>query len=232
MESEETKKGLSPGAYVKIKISDTGHGMDQSTMDKIFDPYFTTKAKGEGTGLGLSVVHGIVTGFGGTISVYSELGKGTTFEIYLSAIASRTVMAETEVATPLPRGGERILLVDDEESIVRLERKMLEDLGYQVTGFTECEKALKEIRMQPENFDLVITDMHMPKLTGIQLAQKIFSIREDILVIICSGFSELITEEKAMAMGAAGKKLVEAKFTIESMVNSYERLYKLLLSEI
>lgn len=212
--ADEMKKGLLAGAYVEMKVSDTGHGMAQLTIDKIFDPYFTTKAKGEGTGLGLSVVHGIVTSFGGQIRVYSEPGKGTTFEIYLPVIESRSVMAEIDVATPLPRGEERILLVDDEKSIVRLERMMLEDLGYQVKGFTECEKALKEIRTQSEKIDLVITDMYMPNLTGIQLAQKVLNVRKDMPVILCSGFSEWITEEKAMAAGVHAyimKPIVKSK---------------------
>ena len=135
-------------------------------------------------------------------------------EIFLTVIEAKSVMVETDVAMTLPRGKERILLVDDEKSIVRLERKILEDLGYQVKGFTDCAKALNKIRTQSEKFDLVITDMYMPNLTGIQLAQKVFNVREDMPIVLCSGSSEWITEEKAMAVGVHAyimKPIVKSK---------------------
>jgi CheY-like chemotaxis protein len=169
--------------------------------ERIFEPYFTTKGKGEGTGLGLSLVHGIVSGLGGVVNVYSEPGHGTTFKVYLPLIAGADP-GEVEVASEVAPGGEEsILVVDDEEAITHLERRILEKLGYRVTEFTASEEALQAFRAAPEGFDLVITDMTMPKLNGDELAREVLRIRPGMPIIICTGFSGLIDPEKAKAMG-------------------------------
>ena len=192
-----------PGPYVCLTVADTGTGIDESIMDRIFEPYYSTKEKGKGTGLGLAMVHGIVKSCGGNISVYSEPGKGTTFHVYLPVIQSQET-EEPRVISPVERGKERILVVDDEEQIVRMTQQMLERLGYYVTARTSSIETLEAFRAAPDKFDLVITDMTMPNMTGIHLTQKLIEIRPDIPVIICSGFSEKISAHKAKAMGIHG----------------------------
>ncbi len=193
---------MKPGAYLKLSVSDTGHGMINETMERIFDPYFTTKDIDKGTGLGLSVVHGIIKSHKGHISVYSEPGLGTTFHICLPLIRKNTSDEQKPVSdTPLSGKGERILLVDDEEQIVKMEKLMLERLGYEVMTLTSSSEALNLFRMKPEDFDLVITDMTMPGMTGVELSKELMSIRQDIPIILCTGFSEIITEQKAKAIG-------------------------------
>ncbi len=192
---------LEAGPYVLLEVSDSGHGMDRRTMEKIFEPYFTTKPKGEGTGLGLSIVHGIVKAHGGHITVYSEPGQGTTFHVYFPTIEKRDFFGEAVLKQPLPRGQGRILAVDDEETIVELIGQLLADLGYTVTSFTSSEKALEAFLREPDHFDVVITDMTMPKLTGLQLATRILEARPDMPIILCTGYSELVDEKIARAAG-------------------------------
>jgi len=196
---------MAPGPHLKLGVSDTGQGMDKSVTEKIFDPYFTTKKKGEGTGLGLAVVHGIVKNHGGHITVYSELGQGTAFHVYLPLVADNIrPKVEKKPGLLLAGQGEHILLVDDEEVIAEMMKQRLEILGYQVTPRTSSSKAVEVFREGPENFDLIITDMTMPQMTGVELSAVVRRIRPDIPIILCSGFSELITEEKAKAMGIQG----------------------------
>ena len=195
---------MNPGPYVCLSVADTGTGMDQITLERIFEPYFTTKKTGKGTGLGLSVVHGIVKSYQGDIKVYSEPGKGAVFHIYLPVIKSRFETEKTEAIEPVPKGTEMILLVDDEESIVRMETEMLERLGYDVTERTSSIEALEAFRDSPGKFDLVITDMTMPNMTGVQLSQKLLEIRPDIPIIICTGFSAKIDNAKAKEFGIRG----------------------------
>ena len=195
---------MMPGAYVCLTVADTGPGMDQLVIDRIFDPYFTTKEDGKGTGLGLAVVHGIVKSYKGDIRVYSEPGEGTVFHVYLPEIETQAVTEEIETITPVQKGTERILLVDDEDQIVRMEKKMLERLGYNVTERTGSIEAFEVFRIAPDRFDLVITDMTMPNMTGVQLSRTLMAIRSDIPIIICSGFSEQISSEKAKAWGISG----------------------------
>ncbi|MBU4263746.1 MAG: cache domain-containing protein [Proteobacteria bacterium] len=199
-DSKDISPELVPGPYVHLEISDTGHGMDLMTLERIFEPYFTTKKEGEGTGLGLSVVHNIVKSHDGHITVASELGKGTTFHVYLPRLlqAGAPVVQATE---SLPTGNERVLLVDDEEVITRMEELMLTDLGYAVTALMDSVKALETFKARPHDFDLIITDMTMPRLTGLELTSEILAIRPDIPIIMCTGFSELVNEEQAKAQG-------------------------------
>lgn len=193
-------KGMPPGTYVRLTVSDTGIGMDQSTIDRIFDPYFTTKKEGKGTGLGLAVVHGIIKSHGGHISVYSEPGKGSEFHVYLPVIKAQQETKQIEIQ-PIKKSNERILVVDDEKMVVEIQQKMLKRLGYDVTSCTSSVEALKAFQANPDNFDLIITDMTMPNMTGDQLAQKIMEIRTDIPIILCSGFSEKMSNEKAKSLG-------------------------------
>jgi len=193
-----------PGPYVCLTVKDTGAGIDEYVMDRIFDPYFSTKEKDKGTGLGLAVVHGIVKSYGGNIRVYSKPGKETAFHVYLPVIQTRAETNETRVISPVEGGKEQILLVDDEEQIVRMSQQMLKKLGYHVTARTSSIETLEAFRAAPDKFDLVITDMTMPNMTGVQLAKKLFNIRPDIPILICTGFSEKISEHKAKAMGIRG----------------------------
>jgi PAS domain S-box-containing protein len=195
---------LDPGRYVVLSISDTGSGIDPAIMDKIFEPYFTTKEQGKGTGLGLSVVYGLVKEHGGGIKVDSEIGKGTTFKVYLPLIAEQVEQAPAEKLDIDPTGTERILLVDDEEAIVRVLKQVLERLGYHVVERTSSPDALKAFIENPSAFDLVISDMTMPNMTGDRLARELIAIRPDIPIIICTGFSERIDKEKASAVGIKG----------------------------
>ena len=195
---------MEPGPYLCLKVGDTGHGMDHAVVERVFDPYFTTKEKGKGTGLGLAVVHGIVKGYGGEIRVDSEPGKGTVFHIYLPQIRDSFVSSEFISDKTLPTGHERILLVDDERQIVSMEKEMLECLGYKVTDRTSSIEALEAFRKRSDRFDLIITDMTMPNMTGDKLAREVMKIRSDIPVILCTGFSEMISEERAGVLGIKG----------------------------
>ncbi len=191
---------LKPGLYVRLTVSDTGHGMERAVMERIFDPYFTTKGPGEGTGLGLAMVHGAVKSHGGAIAVDSEPGKGATFHVYFPRM-ERSEAPEAEAAASVPTGNERILFVDDEKALVEMSKQMLESLGYKAAGRTGSIEALETFRAQPDKFDLVITDQTMPNMTGETLAKELLRIRPDIPIILCTGYSELITKEKARAMG-------------------------------
>jgi len=192
--------GLTPGSYLKLTVSDNGHGMSPEVKERIFDPYFTTKEKGEGTGLGLAMVHGIVKSHRGAITVYSEPDMGSTFHVYLPVI-ERETDPDMRSEETVPTGTERILFVDDEQPIVDIAKQMLEHLGYGVVTRTSSVEALELFRRNSEAFALVITDMTMPNMTGEEFANEIMFIRPDIPIILCTGFSRSITEEKAKVMG-------------------------------
>lgn len=183
---------MQPGNYARITVSDTGSGIPAKNLEKIFEPYFTTKEKGEGTGLGLSVVHGIVKSHNGHITVYSEDGKGTTFHVYLPLITKTSADQPEKAVEPLTGGSEKILIVDDELPIVKMQQQILERLGYAVTGKISSLAALESFQKFPNNFDLLITDMTMPKMTGDKLAEEVKAIRSNIPVILCTGFSEKV----------------------------------------
>ena len=195
---------LEPDRYAVLTVSDTGCGTDPAVKDKIFEPYFTTKEQGKGTGLGLAVVYGIVKAHKGEITVSSDVGKGTTFTVYLPVVQKPAESFRMETSGGEPTGTERILLVDDEEPIARLLGQSLERLGYRVTLKTGSTDALEAFYANPSGFDLVITDMAMPIMTGEELARKIMKIRPGIPVIICTGFSERINPEIAGASGIRG----------------------------
>ena len=191
---------LTEGPYLRLDVSDTGQGISPEILERIFDPYFTTKERGEGTGLGLAVVHGIVKKHGGAITVDSEPGKGTTFHVFLPRVAAISEQKEEEVSS-VPGGRERVLFVDDEVALVELARDVLERLGYEVVTRMDSIETLEVFRADPDGFDIVITDQTMPNLTGVELAKKIMGIRPDIPIILCTGFSERINSEEAKTLG-------------------------------
>ncbi len=195
---------LDPGKYVCLSVIDTGTGIDHKVMDRIFDPYFTTKEKGKGTGLGLALIHGIVRSHGGQINVYSEPGKGAEFQVLLPLMADEQSTARTSLQTPILRGSERILLVDDQEEVVEIEQQMLKELGYEVTIRNGSLDALETFRTNSDQFDLVITDMTMPNMTGDQLAVEMMKVRSNIPILMCTGFSQQMTDKKAQALGIRG----------------------------
>jgi PAS domain S-box-containing protein len=193
-------QSLAAGTYLKLSVGDTGLGMPQDVIDRIFDPYFTTKEKGKGTGLGLAVVHGIVKSHQGAIRVSSIPGEGSTFEIFLPASSIHDI-PEMPIASPLPTGSERILLVDDEAEIVAIEQQMLERLGYEVEAYANSLEALKHFQANAEAYDLVITDLTMPGMTGDRLTEELLNVRPGLPIILCTGFSEMMNEKKAEALG-------------------------------
>jgi CheY-like chemotaxis protein len=208
---------IDPGPHVQLCVSDTGDGIRREVMDRVFDPYFTTKDVGKGTGLGLSVVHGIVNSHHGRISVKSETGKGTTFTILFPAV-KREIKAEPKKLQELATGNERILFVDDEDSMVELNRQRLERLGYGVTGATDPMEALAFFRAHPDQIDLVITDMTMPHMTGGKLAREILKIRPHTPIILCTGYSDKISEESAHKFGI--RKYIEKPIEMGTLAQS------------
>jgi PAS domain S-box-containing protein len=195
-----THPALCPGPYVRLSVRDTGSGIAPDVKTRLFDPFFTTKPPGEGTGLGLAVVHGIVTTHGGAITVESTPGHGATFAVYLPQIEAAAA-DPASLETPLPTGTERILFVDDEEPLAHWGQLLLERLGYRVTVRTNGREALEAFRVDPHRFDLVITDQTMPQMTGDILARALRDLRPDLPVILCTGYSHLITAEHAEAKG-------------------------------
>ena len=193
---------LHEGRYARLRISDTGNGIPTADLPYIFDPFFTTKKPGEGTGLGLSMVHGAVLGNGGAILVDSQPGKGSTFDVYLPSLEEEEEMGAGELMPPAC-GTERILLVDDEEDLVFMESQLLEGLGYTVTAETSSTAALERFRENPDAFDLLILDNVMPKLTGVELSREALSIRPNIPILLMTGYSEGVTADQAKLMGIA-----------------------------
>ena len=192
--------GLIGGNYLKIEVSDTGSGIAPEILDSIFEPYYTTKPAGEGTGMGLSVVQGIAESYGGAVSVESELDRGSRFVLHFPVTEEETESRDREKQT-VPKGSERILFVDDETAIVKVASQVLEKFGYRVTTRKDGQKALETFLAAPDEFDLVITDMTMPAMTGDELARQVLAIRPDVPVILCTGFSNKISEESAHRIG-------------------------------
>jgi PAS domain S-box-containing protein len=192
--------GTNPGRYLELVVEDTGHGIPADMIDRIFFPFFTTKAQGEGTGLGLSVVDGVVKKHGGAVIVESHPDRGSRFHVYLPIIDSRTVERQEETGKPL-QGTEKILFVDDEFFQADLARRLLESLGYSVVSVTDSLEALEVFRHDPDRFDLIITDMTMPRMTGEALSREIWSLRPAMPIVLCTGYSEQIEKERALQMG-------------------------------
>jgi PAS domain S-box-containing protein len=214
---EAPHQDMSPGSYVKLSIIDTGSGMDPEVVERIFDPFFTTKTAGEGTGLGLSVVHGIVKSHNGFITVESEKGKGSVFNVFLPKTKDDCrIIGEADLT--IPGGHERILVVDDEDTLIEMEKRVLEKLGYTVTPKADSREALLAFKKESDKFDLVITDQTMPHMTGIDLANELISLRPDIPIVLCTGFSEKVNADSAKAMGI--RAFLMKPFTIEEIAKT------------
>ena len=189
------------GTCVKLSVIDNGAGIDGKNISRIFDPFYTTKTVGQGTGMGLSVVHGIVESFGGYISVESELGRGSTFNVFLPVVEEDAENFEVETTALFRTGTERIFIVDDEESILRVSKRILEKLGYKVTIESDSVKALEIFKSNQDQFDLIITDQSMPNMSGSEFVAEISKIRPDIPVILCTGYSTKVSAENAKEKG-------------------------------
>jgi len=213
--------GMNPGKYVVLTVSDTGHGMSPEVIERIFDPFFSTKKKGEGTGMGLSVVHGIVKSHGGTLTVDSTPGQGSVFKAFFPAIESEWV-PDNEHADLMVTGTENILFVDDEAFQADIARQMLSRLGYRLTTCTSSSEALELFRQSAEKFDLVITDMTMPQMTGDVLARELISIRPGIPIIVCTGYSDRIDTDIANEIGI--RELLMKPVVMKDIAQSIRRV--------
>jgi PAS domain S-box-containing protein len=194
---------VQPGDFVVLAVEDTGVGMTPEIVRRIFEPFFTTRAKEGGTGLGLAVVHGIVTQLGGFVTVTSEPAKGSTFQVYLP-VAKETRAAESAGTTPAPKGSGRILLVDDEPALARAAQRILQRIGYEVTALTSSIDALDLFRERPNDWDVVVSDVAMPRLSGDRLVTELRAVRADLPVVLCTGYSERVGEQEARKLGIAG----------------------------
>lgn len=200
-------ENLDPGVYLLLSVSDTGAGMSEETKERIFEPFYTTKEKGRGTGLGLSVVHGIVSKHGGAINVHSQEGLGTKFNIYLPASMNDTEQSEKEVdrELDLPTGSESILFVDDERELCTAYGEMLKLQGYQVQTTSSSRNALDRIIKNPDKYDLVVTDYTMPEMNGIELSGEIHKYNHNVPVILLTGLGELLPDEELKSTGIVAK---------------------------
>jgi CheY-like chemotaxis protein len=216
-----TSTALHEGQYARLSVSDTGCGIDPATLERIFEPFFTTKMPGHGTGLGLSVVHGIIKSHGGGIVVDSQPGQGTTFHLYLPA-AEGAVPESAETPIETPRGhGERLLYVDDEDQLAILALRGLQRLGYEVTAFHDARQALDAFHAQPSGFDVVITDLAMPGMNGLAFAAEIRRLGNDAPVIITSGYLRPQDIEAAQRLGI--RELVRKPTSIDNLARSIQR---------
>ncbi len=213
---------LAPGTYLHMQVSDSGYGIDKKNIDRIFDPYFTTKDKSGGGGLGLAVVHGIVEGYGGTIAVQSKVGKGTIVDVYLPASNIKEEPEYVDIIEVAKKGGECILFIDDEQDLLEIGRRMLEKMGYEVVAKDSSVEALELFQQNPSQFDAVITDMTMPFIMGDELIREILSLRHDIPIIICTGYNEKIDEQKALELGA--RAYIKKPFTTSGLISAVRRV--------
>jgi signal transduction histidine kinase/CheY-like chemotaxis protein len=214
---------LKPGSYLRLTVTDTGTGMKPEVMERAFDPFYTTKKPGEGSGMGLAVVHGIVKDQGGAITVYSEVGKGSSFNVFFPRLMRAEAAPAVEAAPPAG-GRERILLVDDEAVQIDSVKNMLERLGYAVTTASNGEAALEVFRKDPGFFDLVITDQTMPSITGIELAKKLLLIRPGLPIVLCTGFSEIVDAGAAQRAGIRGFQM--KPFSLREMAETVRSALK------
>jgi signal transduction histidine kinase/HAMP domain-containing protein/ActR/RegA family two-component response regulator len=221
----DARSPVPPGTYVRLGVSDTGVGIDAATLERIFDPYFTTKPKGEGTGLGLALVQGIVKKHGGAIRVDSRPGAGTAVTVLLPAIdADGAAAPGTAAGTALPRGCERVVVVDDERTTVEFIREVLEGLGYRALGFDESPRALAAFLRDPSGVDLVITDLRMPALSGVDLAERLHRERPDLPILLCSGNTEGLDAAAAAAHGIGA--ILEKPFTVQELAGAVRELLR------
>jgi PAS domain S-box-containing protein len=213
---------LKEGHYLRVSMSDTGCGMDKVTQERVFDPFFTTQMPGQGTGLGLSVVDGIMKDHEGSISLYSEPGKGTIFHLYFPAVVNADrVSLDAKESPPMPGNNERILYVDDEEALIRLASRALKKLGYDVTAFAHPAEALQAFRERPDKFDAVVTDISMQGMSGMELAQQLRMARPSVPIILTSGYIRKEDQEAASLLGI--NELVLKPDTIDELVRALQR---------
>jgi PAS domain S-box-containing protein len=212
---------LIPGCYLEMTVADTGHGMNRNTLERLFDPFFTTKEPTKGTGMGLAVVHGIVKRHKGAIRVQSKQDQGSAFCVILPKLEDQ-IRPDAKKQEIMPGGRERILFIDDEESLVDLGSQQLKSLGYQIETETDALKALETFRRKQRDFDLIITDMTMPKMTGLTLARKLLEIRKDIPIVLTTGFAELNVEEKVRQMGI--KALLMKPLTMKDLADTIRKV--------
>jgi CheY-like chemotaxis protein len=215
---------LNDGDYVRLYVRDSGCGMDRATLDRIFDPFVTTKAPGEGTGLGLAVVHGIMKNHDGGIAVRSEPGKGTTFELYFPSAGPSVAVAKDALTTDAKRlCVENVLYVDDEEGLVLLMTRMLGRLGYKVTGEADPVHAVELFRSNPQAYDVVVTDLAMPQLSGFDLSTQLLAIRPDVPIVMISGFVRPEDRERATQIGV--RDLILKSTAIDQLSRTLDRIF-------
>jgi signal transduction histidine kinase/CheY-like chemotaxis protein len=211
-----------PGLYARLTVKDSGHGIPPEILPKIFDPYFTTKEMGEGTGLGLAVVEGIVQGHGGVITVESEPGVGTVFQVFLPLLERHEIDLPSVTTTQIPRGQGRILLVDDEPALTNMGQQILKILGYEVEALTSSGTALERFRQHPQWYDLAILDLTMPQMTGVELAREILQIRPDLPIILTSGFAEQLSQEESK--NACFRALLKKPFRVGTLAETIKKV--------
>jgi signal transduction histidine kinase/ActR/RegA family two-component response regulator len=221
VESARAVAGLRPGRYAKLVMSDNGCGMDAATVDRIFEPFFTTKPPGKGTGLGLAVVHGIIENHGGAISVSSRPGLGSVFCVYLPVTEKPAEEAAPTQDGIAPGRGEEVLFVDDEKSLVNSTGTLLRRAGYSVTAFWDPTEALACFRADPSRFNIVVTDLTMPKMTGLALAEEIKKARPDIRIVLCTGFGGNLDEEKAREIGVHA--ILDKPYSVAGLTQAMRR---------
>lgn len=219
-----TSPGLEAGEYLMLTVRDNGCGMDMATLDRIFDPFFTTKPQGQGSGLGLSMVHGIMKNHDGAIAVSSEVGKGTSFQLYFPTSRSKVENAVPGKESGAPLGELRVLYVDDEESLVSLAGRALRRLGYKVTGFTDPQEALQSFQAAPHDFDIVVTDLAMPHLSGFDLTRKLMAVRPEIPIVLISGYVRPADEEMALLLGV--REVILKPSSIEEMGRRLDKIFR------
>jgi len=218
----DSHPGLRAGRYARLTVVDTGHGMSPSTLSRIFEPFFTTKPPGEGTGLGLSVVHGIVQAHDGAMFVYSQPEKGTKFQLYFPAHAAVASESAVTAMAPVPKGrGERVLYVEDEGPLGHMGRKILERLNYAVEVHTSPLAALRAFRARPENYQLIVTDLTMPAMTGIELAREVLRVRPGIPIILMTGYAGSLDAGQARAAGFT--ELLLKPLSLDVLANAVSR---------
>jgi signal transduction histidine kinase len=228
-QSDALTPELKAGRYVRLSVSDTGCGMDKATLDRVFDPFFTTKPVGRGTGLGLSVVDGIMRSHEGSVIVSSEPGKGSTFRLYFPALDAPLAVEATRArcdftGSQVQGHGRRVMYIDDEEALVYLMTRVLQKSGYQVTGFSDAEQALQALRDRPRDFDVIVTDLSMPGMSGFHVARAIRQIRDDLPVVITSGYVRAEDRETAKEVGV--RDLVLKPDTVEELAGALEKVFE------